>query len=37
MKKNIRINQNIDPNWITGFTDAEGSFRLVLTYDKIEK
>lgn len=37
MKNNIRINQNIDPNWITGFTDAEGSFRLVLIYDKIEK
>ena len=37
MKNNIKMNQKIDPNWITGFTDAEGNFRLVLTYNKIEK
>ena len=29
-----KINENLDPNWITGFTDAEGCFYINIFKNK---
>ena len=34
---NNTIKLTLNSAWLSGFTDAEGSFRLILTYNKIEK